>query len=368
MSNPFEEVAEAFEEVADAMEEATEESPLMDDEEQEGDPEVSDLSVDIGDQPEYTFPSVRETAEEMDMALAALEDAFGTEMLSTEGFWAAFSDEADVDIPRGGLVPPSMESDDGPSPIDIIQATDPETVAEKTPGEGEVDAQTDAGDIETVTEDRFTQALSQVRSLDQKLDRLDEAQVALGGAQGAIGEQLEALQEDRDTVEGRMGEPDTDDELLAEAMSEIDEQMQVGMELIEEADHKIERIQERGEALLSDRNEYRGEVKALYQAAQQSGDDGLVGELTTAYRGYRLRSPQDVPFRPDIVRHILSRMRTYQSRGQLPVEAERLVEDVIKVWEYDPETVEAGLGLLRVTGEVWVQPDGLTFSPLTGGP
>lgn len=368
MSNPFEEVAEAFEEVADAMEEATEDSPMVDDEEQVGDPEVADLSVDVGDQPEYTYPSIRELAEDMDMALGALEDAFGSEILGTEGFWATFSEETGLDIPRGGLVPPSMETDEGPSPVQIISQTDPSTIVEKTPGEGQVDAVTDPSEVENVTEERFTNTLSQLRSLDQKLDNLDEAQSALGTSQGAIGTQIEALEDDMSTVEERLGDPDTDDELLRDAMGEIEEQMQAGVELIEEADQKIEAIQERGESLLSDRNEYRGEVKALYKAAKASDRPALLDDLTTAYRGYRLRSPMDVPFRPQVVTHILSRMKTYRSRGQLPADPERLIEDVTGVWEHQPEEVEAGIGLLTVTGELWVTDSGLKFSELTGGP
>lgn len=360
-------IADALEDTQEALTGNVETSAFTSDEEPEGDPVLQEVSVDVGDQPEFSFPSLRERAQEFEEVLREMEESVGATTLATPAFWEILDEQTDADIPRGGLTAPSMDDGGGPSPVQIIEETNPMLVVEKTPGEGEVETTTDPSEVERVTNESWTAALSQVRQLDNDLGALDEARLNLSGAQSSIAERVEQLQKDREALAEAIEEGGPNADQYAEAMEEVEAQTEAGVGLIETAEEKIETIKDRGEDLLSDRNAYRGEVKAMYKYALSDETGVSAEELSRTYRGYQLRSPNDVPFRPEEVRHVLSVMNTFSSRGQLPVSRDQVVERVTETWGHDLDRVQGAIQLLTITGAVWETGEGLRYSPLTGG-
>lgn len=366
MADDFDDIADAFEEAADAIEDAFNGDDLGAEEEIEDVPDVPDVSVDVPGEPDFTFPTLRDVAGEVDEALELLEAELGEGALRDEQFWRMFTESLDVDIEPTAIQSPLEEREQqGTLPTEVIEGIDPSTVVEPSPAEGEVNAATTAEEVTNVSPHAFKETLISIRSLDQKLDRLDRAHNDLRGAKETIEERLEQLGADAETLQDAIDRGEGDVEVMQSVLDDIEVQIEGGLDLIQEAERKMAVIEERGNRLRQDRNEYRAEVKAILNYARQDGTNVSVDQLQEVYRGHRIRSGADVPFRPPVIRHVFSAMHTRQNRGDTWVPLGRLADRLADVWGYDEEEAGRAVQVLLTTGELEQRENQVRLSPLT---
>lgn len=367
MSDMWDEIEEAFEEMADAFEEAQASNGGIGEPVEDVDPVLQDLSVDVEGQPEFAIPEVRDTVEGIEEAVESLTEVFGDDAIENVEFWERVDEGTDVEMPREPIIPPNVvEPGEDLTAVDIIEGTDHTEIVEPRENEGEVNLPLDPSDIDPPDVDAWTNTLAQIRAIDQQLDALERNQNTLAAAVEQVQARTEELAGDLERLENAPADPNADEEARAEARESIVEQIQLGEQLVEEAQAQIAQIEQRGSNIRGDRNEYRGHAEATFEAVLASGDEEMIEEYQNAYRGYRLRGPGDVPFRPDVVRHVISIMNRAQSRGNIPAPRQGVIDRIIKVWESDPEDIEAAINLLDLTREVRDTPDGLSLSRLTG--
>lgn len=367
MTGSFEEIADAFGELADTLEKATTKTGLPDDEIVTEGPEVPELNIDVPGDPEYHFGSMQELARVYDTTVKNLEATVPDEVLEDATFWAFIAERAGVD---GLLLPLQRPFDDGddsgPSVKQVIIETIVADVASVEPNEGQVERPTSAEEVDKATEQRFIEALTNVRSMDQKLDNLEEARSNLTSALGVAGKQLERLVEDREKLQDALERGQGDIGLMRELLDEVEKKIEDTRQTAAIAEEKIDRIDSRASDIVADRNEYRGYVDALITEARTNEDSPLHGNVEEVYRGYRIRSGDDVPFRAQVVKHVLVMIQVRNNRGDDWVSQQYLVDRGQDVYGYSREEIAKAVNLLLTTGELIRRENEYRIDPLIG--